>query len=152
MPTRKLKCSCQTVSNAIPLCEILSADVPGLLASMVMVKEDAEYIEALSRLIMDADARLALGEATRLGVLKQHTGENWQHYLNEVYERAWTLPRVIGPLQSVPPVADCFPDVLLPSIFGTGLHPTDVIRSELKVMPLGHRLKLIFPRADGHRC
>ncbi|AKG23975.1 glycosyltransferase family 4 protein [Calothrix sp. 336/3] len=123
-------------------CEILRADVPGLIDNIIQVRSLEEYTAVLSRLVEDEEFRLSLGEATKKKIAETHWGSNWQHFLENVYHRAATLPRSTVP--SVPIDDKIFlsePDVFLPRIHGQKFDFDYLIQeSALKFMPLYQKL------------
>ncbi|MFH7024937.1 MAG: glycosyltransferase [Heteroscytonema crispum UTEX LB 1556] len=125
-------------SNA---CGILGADMPGLTGNLIRVQKLEEYTQILSRLIIEEEFRLSLGEATRRKIAQTHWGNNWQRSLNDVYVLATTLPRVT----LTPDVKDKMflgePDVFLPVVIGKDFDFDGMIQSRLTIMPFSERLR-----------
>jgi Glycosyl transferases group 1 len=120
--------------------EILGADMPGLTGNLIWVRELSEYTNILSRLVEDELFRLNLGEKTRCKIQNTHTGENWQSYLEKVYQLATILPKATVPLPRVEEIFLSEPDVLMPRVHGWNFDMNNVIQSHLTIMPFEQRL------------
>jgi hypothetical protein len=125
--------------------DILSADAPGMDDNLIRVRNLEQYTEVLSRLIEDEKFRLSLGEATKKRIAQMHTGDGWQHLLEDIYTRAANTPR--PKLNLTAAVMDTMflsePDVLLPRVFSQkDIGVGELIQSRLRLMPFTQRLHI----------
>ncbi|BAY66037.1 group 1 glycosyl transferase [Calothrix brevissima NIES-22] len=110
-------------------CGILGSDAPGLDKHLIRVRDREEYTKVLSDLIENEELRLLIGEQTKKQIVETHTGSNWQCFLEDVYDRAATTPRLT---LSTEPIIDQIlisePDVFLPKLFSyaSGQEKTNV--------------------------
>lgn len=121
-------------------CGVLGADMPGL-GPMIAVRSAHDYLAALSHLIEDAGARVALGERTRVAVLGAHTGIGWQRALERLYRQTQTCGRrrCLEAGDAPPPVGH-EPDVYLPAVLGRDIDVDTIVEDHLGMMPFRRRL------------
>ncbi|WP_026733404.1 glycosyltransferase [Fischerella sp. PCC 9605] len=136
-------------------CRIIGADAPGLDGKLLRARNLEEYIKILSSLIDDEELRLSLGEATKRQIEEIHIGSNWQLWLENLYLRAVSLPRVT--MTSAVPQGMFLgeTDGLLSGIFCKKDIDIDVIiQSRMRMMPLEQRwqnwIKLIKMQDLSH--
>lgn len=125
-------------------CEIFGADMPGLTGNLIRVKDLEEYTKVLSRLVEDKEFRVSLGEITKQGIERTHTGSNWQQSLEDIYARAATLPRMT--LKAVPEdqMSINEPDIFLEKVFHfENSNPDKLIQRRIRLMPLGTRFSML---------
>jgi glycosyltransferase involved in cell wall biosynthesis len=120
-------------------CSILGTDMPGLNGNLIQVQDIDEYTSVLSRLVEDEDYRLSLGEATRSKISETHWGNNLQHFLNDIYYNAATMPRPTINSNVTDEMFIGEPDVFLPKIHGTDINIKKLVQWYIKFMPLPER-------------
>lgn len=121
---------------------VLGADMPGLTGNLVRARSMSAYIEDLSRLIEDADYRLALGTATQCKIEATHRGDDWQQELEGVYERAYALPPVCPPPEGVRDrMCTAELDLLMADVHGVDCDPDLLLRSQLRYLPPDRRVR-----------
>jgi glycosyltransferase involved in cell wall biosynthesis len=130
-------------------CAVLGADMPGLTDNLILATSLEDYHQLLSKLIIDPDYRLRLGEITQAKITAMHWGSHWQKQLEHVYAQAGQLPRVSPRPNATDPISLAEVDILLPSIHKTNL--SQVLHWHLSLLPLPERLKLWLNlcKADG---
>src|SRR5262249_39061576 len=75
--------------------DVLCADTPALMHTIIRAKNIQEYLSALSYLVKDVNYRICVGESTQKRVWAVHSGENWKQYLNKLYlQAANVLPSI----------------------------------------------------------
>jgi glycosyltransferase involved in cell wall biosynthesis len=124
-------------------CEIFGADMPGLTGNLIRVRDLEEYTKVLSQLVENKEFRLSLGEVTKQGIEKTHTGSNWQRSLEDVYARAETLPRITLTSDSEDLMSIDEPDIFLQKVFHFENPSIDqMILNRVRLMSLSKRLSL----------
>lgn len=132
-------------------CGILGADTPGLTGNLIRVQDLEEYTKVLSRLVEDEEFRLFLGEKTRKKIIETHWGNNWQPYLEDLYLRAYTVPRINISLPQMDQIFIGEPDVFFPEIFHHEKIESDlIIQANLRLMPITQRLQIWRRFAKKH--
>jgi glycosyltransferase involved in cell wall biosynthesis len=67
--------------------DILGAGAPGIDSTLMDFTILEEYRDAISRLIKDAEYRRRIGEDTRRNISRHHTGDGWERYIENLYEK-----------------------------------------------------------------
>ncbi|WP_242051167.1 glycosyltransferase [Nostoc spongiaeforme] len=120
---------------------IFGAKMPGLTGNLILAGNLEEYTAILSRLIEDQTLRLSLGQLTSQKIAQTHLGNNWQRFLENLYLRAATLPKITAPFKPIDQMFLGEPDILIPSIQGNNNFDLDyLIQSYMTIMPLEQRL------------
>jgi glycosyltransferase involved in cell wall biosynthesis len=120
---------------------ILGADAPGLTGNLIRVSNLEEYTQILSCLVEDEELRLSLGEKTKGKITETHIGSNWQHFLEDVYVRATTVPQIkmVSNFQKDSISVDV-PDVFLPRVFcQENIEVDEITHYFIRMMPFNHR-------------
>lgn len=128
-------------------CAIFGADIPGLTGNLIQARNLDEYTEVLSKLVENERFRHALGAATSKQITDMHTGTSWQQFLQEVYIRADTIPRLTPQLtvesKSMDRICIGEPDVFLLYLYKLGdPGKADRIHQEyLRMLPFPQRFQ-----------
>jgi glycosyltransferase involved in cell wall biosynthesis len=139
-------------SYAVPLvsrffysdaCEIFGADMPGLTGNLIRVQDLQEYTKVLSQLVEDEKFRLSLGDATRRKIEDTHMGSNWLRFLEKLYLRATTVPKITVKSALRDEMSLDEPDLFLPRAYGSKYDLDGIILSCLKIMPFEERLRIV---------
>ena len=78
--------------------QVLSPGAPGLDDSVCRLEDANQYVETVSRLIVNADTRQVMGERARQAIEHHHQGSGWLDRLSVVYSVAGEVrPRADGP-------------------------------------------------------
>jgi glycosyltransferase involved in cell wall biosynthesis len=122
-------------------CAIFGADIPGLTGNLIQARNLDEYTEVLSNLVKNNDLRQSLGAATRKQIIDIHTQSNWKRFLQEVYIRADTIPRITVSSNSTDQMFIDEPDVFLPFLYklGDSEKGNRIHREYLRIMPFNQR-------------
>jgi hypothetical protein len=117
---------------------VLMSDDPGLDGRLPRPTDEAEYLEIVRALTVDAALRAELGHALADGVAATHTGPSWQAAFQAVVEQAETVhaERCAGrEVPSVDPAleqpATTMPSLALAWLPEAQLVPPDRVRVEL---------------------
>lgn len=125
-------------------CEILGADMPGLTGNLIHVRDIEEYTAVLSRLVEDEEYRLTLGEATRKKIVDTHTANQWQRFLENLYQLAATVPRVKKSSLAIDQMFIGEPDVYIPSVHGMNFDIDSLMKFHLTLLPIKERWSQLF--------
>ena len=125
---------------------ICGMDHPGLAGPLLEAKNDAGYVENLSKLISDPDLRARLGAEIQSSVAGANVSPGWNSYLEAAFARAAELPPVDSDAQfdGHPTEELRFgePDIRLEDIYGFSPPQIDLVRGHLGIFPLRERLRL----------
>lgn len=126
-----------------PESDVLGGDAPGLTDNLIYVRDLQEYTIVLSKLVEDQEFRLSLGETTRRKIIETHTGKGWQQFLEDLYLRAITLPRLHITHFQKDKISLQEPDILIPYYYPENKHiDTDgMIQGRIRLMPLVERFQ-----------
>ncbi|BAY97601.1 family 2 glycosyl transferase [Tolypothrix tenuis PCC 7101] len=130
-------------------CEIFGADMPGLTDNLIRVGDIEQYTAVLSRLVEDEAYRLSLGEATRKKIVDTHTAKQWQHFLENVYHLAATLPRVKKSAVAIDQMFIGEPDVYMPSVHDMSFDVDTLLKFHLTLLPIKERWSQLFRLAKN---
>lgn len=72
--------------------DVLGAGAPGFDRTLLRMRSMRDYEEIISRLIEDREYRVQIGERTKREVVRMHSGEGWNHYLQELYRIITVTP------------------------------------------------------------
>ncbi|OAS25397.1 hypothetical protein [Methylobacterium platani] len=125
-----------------PEAEIFGADMPGLTGCLRRAGTWPEYQAILAGLLADEAERRALGQRTRTSIAAMHTGAGWMAALDRAYALA---AREHGPFRAPrPDDAPAFDpvDLVVPLVCPPGHAPEQAIAQQLRIYPLGARLRL----------
>jgi hypothetical protein len=125
-------------------CGILGADMFGLTGNLIRVQTLEEYIEVLSHLIMDADYRRIVGEATQHKIAKVHQTQGWQGFLEQVYYQACSMPKGTFLTDAKDEIHLGEPDVFLPRVHDIEMNTDQLVEWHLPLMPSLERFSYWF--------
>lgn len=123
---------------------IVAINHPGLLASALCAKNDSEYLEILSQLIVDAEFRDRTGQMALDNITRFHLPPNWFSFLDAALNLAKELPPLDNSkfLQSNDMETPFFgePDCLLYDLFGFDIKAQDLVIPYLGLLPIRQRM------------
>ncbi|MDZ8188212.1 MAG: glycosyltransferase [Nostoc sp. ChiSLP02] len=130
-------------------CQILGADMPGLTGNLIRVRDIEEYIAVLSHLVENEEFRLCLGERTKKQIVNIHTTSNWQCFLEDLYVRVNTVPRIDLRTVTSDRIFLGEPDIFLQRAFyqlpnKEHINIDETIQNNVGFMPFDERLRLWF--------
>ena len=133
---------------------VLCADTPALDRCLIRATDLTSYRKELARLIEDGELRRCLGEQTRQAIADVHSGQAWRLSLEALYQRAVSVPTATGlpGLSDQPCIEEL--DVLLPQVFKGEPDLNEIVKSNLRLLPLDLRLrawvKLLASERSAH--
>jgi hypothetical protein len=127
-----------------PAARICGMDHPGLAGPLIEARNDADYLQEVSRLIEDGARREQAGVAIEQSVRQSNVAPGWRNFLEAAYTRAAELPAV-DPSKMFAGGQDeeCHlgePDVRLQSIYGFQVQPLNSLRKRLSNLPALERI------------
>lgn len=131
--------SCHPYSD---VSDVLCADTPALMNTMIRARSVSEYISAISRLVEDMSYRTYMGESTRQQVLAVHSGDGWKRALRDLYLQAASVSTAITMNDRDDQKSVNELDILLLDVHRTAAGLDKHTQDHLRLLPFDVRLNL----------
>lgn len=125
---------------------ILGSDLPELTDHLIVARNDVEYNEILSKLIVDESSRSEIGKKVKDNINQVHIGDRWMDALEAIYHKAHQVSRnssIITESDSITTTElDCLRQTIFCGRYDINVEKWIQCEDELGVMPLVDRFQV----------